>query len=158
MMRPLIPSFSIGNVVTAFSIAVSVAVHGVVDVGLRLGPGLGFHVLHQDVLGFLGRHPGYCLELLVGLGAQLVIFLGFMAERLFLGLKIIFSVFQILLLSLQVSILLIHGDFSLLDAVLSILDLAILVVDELFVLAFQLKEFLLRLMDLLVWPGGSCRS
>ncbi len=76
-----------------------------------------------------------------------------MAERLFLGLKIIFSVFQILLLSLQVSILLIHGDFSLLDAVLGILDLAILVVDELFVLAFQLKEFLLRLMDLLVFDA-----
>ena len=62
-------------------------VHRVVDVGLRLCPCLCLHVLHEDVLGILGAHPRDCLQLLVSLRAQSLIFLSLSRKNLLLRLE-----------------------------------------------------------------------
>ena len=128
-------------------------VHGVVDIGLGLRTGFGLHVFDQQLLRILRRHAGDGLQLLVRLGAQPLIFLGFLGKDLLLGLEAGPRALGFAQLALQFVVLLVDAVFLLADPVLGLAQLAVLLVDEFLVLALQLQETFLRLVDLVVLDG-----
>ena len=122
-------------------------VHHIVDVSLRLGAGLGLHVLYEHVLRLGGCHAGNGFQLFVGLGTQTLEFFGLAAEVFLLGLEAVLQIFGVAELFLEVGILLAQGALFLFDPVFGLAQLVVLFVYMLFVLGFELEVFLLGLQD-----------
>ena len=122
----------------------------VVDIGLGLGAGLRLHVLHELVLGLLGRHPGDGLDLAVRLGDPLLILLLLALQGFLLSLEGGLDILHLLVLAVQLGHFLVDGVLLLLDAGFGFADLGVLAVDVFLMFRLEGQELLLGLENLFV--------
>ena len=125
-------------------------IHGIVDIGLGLGAGLGLHILDQHLAGLLGRHPGDVLQFLVDLGGHTLTLLHLGVQLVLEGVHLPLLRIELMLAAVQFALLLLDLSLTRLDIVLPVAELVVLLVHECLVLALELEEFLLGLQDLLL--------
>ena len=119
--------------------------HDVHDSRRSLGTGFLGHCVYQVLLGLVGGHAGYVLQLVHTLFVHLLHLGLALVEGLNLAVQLLAHTLQFVALLLQFVDLLVEVLLALFQFVLGVAHLVVLLVDALVVLALELQELLLGL-------------